>query len=84
MYSTLKVDVMVNNIECRKILAQDGKSIGVALKYDIEKEISQGELRILELPDDIWIKIDAVVYRGVLVSPVLQEFISCIKTSFQE
>lgn len=78
----LKLDLSVNNVECCKILAQNGKSICVALMEDIRKEVDDGKLRPLSLPGDIWVEVDAVIRRVALTSPLIQHFITCAKASF--
>jgi hypothetical protein len=49
---------------------------------DIENEVNSRKLRPLSLPNDIWIGVDAVIHRGILTSPVIQNFISCAKATF--
>jgi DNA-binding transcriptional LysR family regulator len=71
-----------DNVDCCKILIQNGKSIGLALMEDIENEVNSRKLRPLSLPNDIWIGVDAVIHRGILTSPVIQNFISCAKATF--
>jgi DNA-binding transcriptional LysR family regulator len=71
-----------DNVECCKILIQNGKNIGLALTEDIEDEVNRHKLRSLLLPNDIWVGVDAVMHRGILTSPVIQNFISCAKATF--
>ncbi|OGO32860.1 MAG: hypothetical protein A2Z29_10385 [Chloroflexi bacterium RBG_16_56_11] len=78
----LNQDLTANNIQFCKILVQNGNGISVALKEDIEQEVSEGKLRALPLPNDIWIEVDAVANRGMLTSPIVQLFITCAKASF--
>lgn len=78
----LKFNLTTNNVELRKILVQDSNSISVALIEDVKTEIDSGTLKLLTLPGDIWMEVDAVLHRGTLTSAAVQDFISCIKTSF--
>jgi DNA-binding transcriptional LysR family regulator len=82
VYLPLNMDLTVNNVQCSKIMVQNGEKISVAMKEDIEPELSEGKLRVIPLPSDLWIEVDAVTHRGVLASPIVQHFISCTKASF--
>jgi DNA-binding transcriptional LysR family regulator len=82
VHSPLNLDLSANNIECCKILVRNGKNISVCLKEDIEHELKDGTLRIIPLPRDITIEVDAVAHRGLLTSPIIQNIITYMKACF--
>jgi DNA-binding transcriptional LysR family regulator len=80
----LNMDLTADNVQCCKILVQNGKSISVALEEDIEHEVREGKLKVLPLPNDIWIVVDAVMRSGAVASPLIQHFLSAAKSAFAE
>jgi len=80
----LNMDMTADNVQCCKILVHNGKSISVALEEDIEHELREGKLKALPLPNDIWIEVDAVMHRGSVASPLIQDFLSAAKSAFAE
>ncbi len=78
----LQLNLTTDSIECCKIIVQDGKSISVALLEDVQSENDIGKLKNIPLPADLWIEIDAVTNRGIIVSNIIQHFIISIKNSF--
>ena len=82
VHTPLKMDLTANNIECCKILVKSGKNISVCLKEDIERELNEGTLRIIPLPNPVIVEVDAVAHRGLLTSPIIQDIISYMKASF--
>jgi DNA-binding transcriptional LysR family regulator len=80
----LNMDLTADNVQCCKILVQNGKDISVALEEDIEQELREGKLRALPLPNDIWIEVDAVMHRGSIASPLIQHYLSAAKSAFAE
>jgi DNA-binding transcriptional LysR family regulator len=80
----LNLDLTADNVQCCKILVQNGKNISVSLEEDIEPELREGKLRALPLPNDIWIEVDAVMHRGGFASPLIQAFISSAKSAFMQ
>jgi hypothetical protein len=46
----------------------------------IEDEVKAGSLKIISLPDDLYIKIDAIFNKSFTKSPLIQQFINCAKT----
>jgi len=82
VHTPLNLNLNANNVECCKILTQSGYNISVALREDIEDDIQDGKLCIIPFPEDIWIKIDAIVHRGTLFSPLIQTFIDYAKACF--
>ena len=82
VHTPLNMDLTANNIECCKILVKNGKNISVCLKEDIERELNEGTLRIIPLPNPATVEVDAVAHRGLLTSPIIQNMISFMKDSF--
>ncbi len=79
----LKLDFTTNNVECCKILVNDGKSISMSLMEDIDYEVKSGKLKVLSLPDEFLLNVEAVINRDSVTSPVIQDFIACLKMSFR-
>jgi DNA-binding transcriptional LysR family regulator len=77
------VTVSTNSISFCREWVQNGKGVGIDLKKNIEKEIVEGQLKVIPLPENIWVEADAVVHRDNLVSPMVRNFISCVKESIQ-
>jgi DNA-binding transcriptional LysR family regulator len=82
VHTPLNMDLTANNIECCKILVKNGKNISVCLKEDLERELNDGTLRIIPLPNPVTVEVDAVAHRGLLTSPIIQNIISYMKASF--
>jgi LysR family transcriptional regulator, transcriptional activator of the cysJI operon len=80
IYTPLKINMTPNNVECCKKLARDKEGISIAFIEDIEDEIKSGSLKIVPLPEDFQITIDAVFNKGFNTSPLIQQFIDCAKT----
>jgi LysR family transcriptional regulator, cyn operon transcriptional activator len=76
----LQINMTPDNVEMCKKLARDGEGISVALSENIEDEIKAGSLKILSLPEDFYMKIDAVFKKSFSTSPLIQQFIDCAKT----
>jgi LysR family transcriptional regulator, transcriptional activator of the cysJI operon len=74
--------ISTNNPEISKIIVQNGKAIGFSLKRDIEKEIEQGKLKIVNVPEDLLIDIDAIIRNEDYTSDFILSFIECAKKSF--
>jgi len=74
--------IATNNPEISKIIVQNGKAIGFTLKRDIEKEIEQGSLKIIRMPDDLSVDIDAIIRNESYVPEIVLSIISYAKKSF--
>lgn len=77
-----RINLTANNLECCKKLVKDGESISFALMEDIQDEIKAGNLKTLSLPEDFYIKIDAVFNKDFMASSLIQQFIECARTAF--
>jgi len=68
--------VEVNSIEWGRSLVEDGKGISFFCMKNVEKEVSEGRLKILPLEEDIWVGVDVLVRQDVILSPIANSFIS--------
>jgi DNA-binding transcriptional LysR family regulator len=82
----LKVDpiiaVEVNSVEWGRSLVENGKGIGFYYARNVEKEVSEGRLRVLPITNDIRIGVDALVRRDALLPPIAERFISLLRGAF--
>jgi DNA-binding transcriptional LysR family regulator len=82
----LKVDpiiaVEVNSVEWGRSLVENGKGIGFYYARNVEKEVSEGRLRVLPITNDIRIGVDALVRRDALLPPIAERFISLLREAF--
>lgn len=78
----INAEISANNSEISKIVVQNGRAIGIALKRDIENEIKQEKLKVISMPSDFLIDVDAIIRFDSFISNTLQNFISSAKSSF--
>jgi DNA-binding transcriptional LysR family regulator len=76
------VAVEVDSIEWGRSLVEDGKGISFYHINNVEKEVSEGRLRILQLLDDIRVGVEVLVRRDVILPPVANKFISLAREIF--
>jgi DNA-binding transcriptional LysR family regulator len=79
-----QISVKVNNLECMKKIVKDGEGISYCLFQDIEDEVKAGTLTLVYLPDDFYIKIDAVTKKDFVMTPLVKAFIDCAKKAFKK
>lgn len=72
----------VNSVEWCKTLVEDGKGISFTIIGDIEKEITQRQLKIVKMEDDLYLTAEAVMRSDTFVNPAINEFISLVKQAF--
>jgi LysR family transcriptional regulator, transcriptional activator of the cysJI operon len=84
VHQPLKFKTTANNLECCKILLKDEESLSISLIEDIQNEIQSGQFKIVHLPEDFRIKVDAILLRGLTISPIIQRFINCARSSFHD
>jgi LysR family transcriptional regulator, transcriptional activator of the cysJI operon len=65
-------------------LVEHGKGLSFAFYTDIEKQISEGRLKIIELKEDLFLSAEAVIPPGMYMSPIIDKFISMVKLAFQQ
>jgi LysR family transcriptional regulator, transcriptional activator of the cysJI operon len=76
--------VATNNPEISKIIVQNGEAIGIALERDLQKEIEQGNLRIISLPDDLSVDMDAVIRNESYTPDIVLDIINYARLSFEK
>jgi DNA-binding transcriptional LysR family regulator len=74
--SSSLIAVEVDSIEWGRSLVEDGKGISFYCMKNVEKEVSEGRLKILRLVDDIHVGVDVLVRRDVILTPIANRFIS--------
>ena len=73
----------VNTVELAMSLVENGKGIGFFYIRNVEKEVSEGRLRVLPLTDDMRIGTDVLIRRDAVLSPIAEKFISLLRVAFQ-
>lgn len=76
------IAVEVDSIEWGRSLVEDGKGISFYCMRNVEKEVSEGRLKILHLVDDIQVGVEVLVRRDVILSPIANKFIALAKEAF--
>jgi|WetSurMetagenome_2_1015567.scaffolds.fasta_scaffold229024_1 hypothetical protein len=66
-----------------KTITRDSYHISLAIKDEIESEISRGEFRILSLPDDITLNLDVVGFESSLSTPLAHKLVESLSASFE-
>jgi DNA-binding transcriptional LysR family regulator len=77
------IAVEVNSVEWGRSLVEDGKGIGFYYIKNVEKEVSNGRLRVLPLINDMRIGVDALVRSDAFLPPIAEKFISLLREAFQ-
>ncbi len=71
------------NVDCGKIFAQEGNGVGLWYIKDVEAEILAGKLKVLPLPEDIYVAVDMIISRDLDTIPaIMSELFSQIKNEF--
>jgi DNA-binding transcriptional LysR family regulator len=76
------IAVEVDSIEWGRSLVEDGKGISFYYMRNVEKEVSEGRLKILHLVDDIQVGVEVLVRRDVSLPPVANKFIALAIETF--
>jgi DNA-binding transcriptional LysR family regulator len=76
------VAVEVDSIEWGRSLVEDGKGISFYYMRNVEKEVSEGRLKILHLVDDIRVGVEVLVRRDVVLPPIANKFIALARETF--
>jgi hypothetical protein len=65
-----------------KTITRDSYHISLAIKDEIQDELSRGEFRTLDLPDDICLDLEVVGFESHLSTPLARKFIESLTASF--
>jgi len=76
------IAVEVDSIEWGRSLVEDGKGISFYCMKNVEKEVSEGRLKILHLVDDIQVGVDVLVRRDVILPAIANKFIALAGETF--
>ena len=76
------VAVEVDSIEWGRSLVEDGNGLSFYCMRNVEKEVSEGRLKILHLVDDIQVGVEVLVRRDVILPPIANKFIALAKEAF--
>src|SRR4030042_1995228 len=77
------VAVEVNSVEWGRSLVESGRGIGLYYISNVEKEVSEGRLRILPVTGDMRVGADVLIRKDAFLSPIAEKFISLLKVAFQ-
>lgn len=70
------IAVEVDSIEWGRSLVEEGKGISFQSMKNVEKEVSEGRLKILPLEEDIRVGVDVLFRQDVILPPIAKSFIS--------
>jgi LysR family transcriptional regulator, transcriptional activator of the cysJI operon len=70
------------NSELFKTIVQTGNYVSIAINQEIKDELERGILKVLPLPDNIYLDIDVIAYESHFSTHPIQEFISIAKSAF--
>jgi len=76
------IAVEVDSIEWGRSLVEDGKGISFYHIKNVEKEVSEGRLKILHLVEDIRVGVDVYVRRDAILPQIANSFIALAREAF--
>ncbi len=77
------IAVEVNSVEWGRSLVENGKGIGLYYVRNVEKEVSEGRLRVLPVTGDMRAGADVLIRKDAFLSPITERFISLLRGAFQ-
>jgi DNA-binding transcriptional LysR family regulator len=77
------VAVEVNSVEWGRSLVESGRGVGLYYEKNVEKEVSEGRLRVLPVAGDMRVGADVLVRKDAFLSPMAEKFISLLRGAFQ-
>jgi DNA-binding transcriptional LysR family regulator len=80
---SLPIAVEVNSVELSRSMVESGKGVGFYYIRNVQKEVSEGRLRVLPLINDMRIGVDALVRSDAFLPPIAEKFISLLREAFQ-
>ena len=72
----------VDNVDWCITLVEHGKGLSFAFLQDIEKQVSEGRLKIIKLQEDLFLSADAVMPNNIFINPLIEKFISMVREAF--
>jgi hypothetical protein len=66
-----------------KTITRDSYHISLAIKDEIKSEVSRGEFKILNLPDDITLDLVVVGFESSLSTPLANKLLESLSASFE-
>jgi DNA-binding transcriptional LysR family regulator len=81
--TTTPILMEVNNPEWGKSLVESGKGMGLYHRKSVEKDISEGKLKALPLPGDIYVGADALIRNDAPDHAMTLQFITLVKKAFE-
>ena len=75
--------VEVNSLEWGMSLVENGRGMSLYHIKNVEKGISEGRLKELPLPGDIYVGADALLLDNAPVHPMADRFISLVREAFE-
>jgi LysR family transcriptional regulator, transcriptional activator of the cysJI operon len=73
----------VGDIEWCITLVEHGKGLSFSFYADIEKQISEGSLKIIAMKEDLYVSAEAVIAPGMYISPIIDKFIRMVTRAFK-
>lgn len=74
--------VEVNSLEWGKSLVENGKGMGLYHKKSVENDISNGKLRILTLPSELYVGANVLVRTDAPEHSMTEQFITLVTNEF--
>jgi DNA-binding transcriptional LysR family regulator len=73
----------VDNIDWCINLVEHGKGFSFAFMADIETQVKEGQLKLVELSEDLYLSADAVMSQDLFMNPIINRFIAMVKEAFK-
>ncbi len=74
----------VNSLEWGINLVESGKGMGLYHTKVVEREVSEGRLKVLPLDNDILVGVDALLRADVPMHPLVERFIPLLREKFTD
>ena len=81
---TQLMNTAVSGVELSKKLVENGECVSFTFINDIEKELSEGKLKILPMKESLMIAPSVILRSDTYMHPIISNFISMVKKSFAE
>jgi DNA-binding transcriptional LysR family regulator len=64
-------------------LVENGRGLSFSFMSEIENQVKTGQLKLVELTDDLYLSADAVMAQDLFVNPIVNRFITMVKEAFK-